>query len=800
MAGIIVIGGGAIGLSVAYHLVRRGAKDVLLLERNQLTSGTSWHAAGIVGPLRATPNMTKLAMYATELFPRLEAETGMETGYKRTSGYWLARNPERMDELNRIASLGRHFGLTTEVIPIAILPKKVPYLDVRNHVGAIYVAEDANVNPVDLCMAYARAAKNNGADIREKSGVKTIIVENAQVNGVQLFDCTTIDAEKVVLCAGAWSKPLASNAGLDLPLQAVEHMYVVTEPISDLPKPFPVIRDLDSGIYIKGDAGGRLVIGGFEPNAKCWDAYGPEGDRAFLELQEDWEQFTPFMEAGLELMPKLAETGIQRFMNGPEGFTSDTRPLVGEAPNTDGLFVAAGMNSVGIMSSAGIGRVLADWVIEGHAPIDLWEVDVARADPKAADDEHMQARMKEAVSDQFTMHWPFKQPKTGRGLRKSILHYKWATQGAVFGVTGGWERGLWYARVRSEEKLPYSVGEQPWQKIVEREVAEMAHGAALFELSPFGKFTISGQDALAFVQHLAPAQMDLKVGRVVYTPLLNQSGGIEMDATITRTDNCCFRVTSGAATRWRDARWLRRNSSEFSVRIDDITEEEAVIGVMGKRSRELLSCVSGTDWTNFPFGTSRQINILQDTLIATRLSFVGELGWELYIPVRVADQIFDTLIEAGAKPAGHYALDTCRIEKGFYHWGHELGPEISPLEAGLGWLIDWRKTFIGKSALVYQKDDGILRKICLFKIDGKPLVLHDEPIHENGRVVGLTTSGCKGARTGLTLAFGLIEITKDEAITKTCNRNFNIEIAGKFYPARALKQAPYDPKGTRMRG
>ncbi|MEI8177459.1 FAD-dependent oxidoreductase, partial [Aestuariivirga sp.] len=365
MPQVIIIGGGAVGLSVAYHLGKRGAKDVVLLERNQLTSGTSWHAAGIVGPLRATAAMTRLASHALELFPRLEAETGMSTGYRRTGGYWLARVPERMDELKRICAVGRHMGLT----PSIVAPQEVavPQLALQHHVGALMVPEDANVNPVDLCMAYARAAKNHGASIREGTGVRRILTHKGRATGVELSDGSTLSAEKIVLCAGAWSRKLADEAGVALPLQAVEHMYIVTEPMPGLPNPFPVVRDLDTGIYVKGDAG-RLVIGGFEPDAKVWDPYGPEGDRAFLEMPEDWNQFGPFMEAALALIPQLADTGIQRFMNGPESFTADTRPYIGETPEIDGLYVAAGMNSVGIMSSAGIGDVLADWIVNGAEP------------------------------------------------------------------------------------------------------------------------------------------------------------------------------------------------------------------------------------------------------------------------------------------------------------------------------------------------------------------------------------------------------------------------------------------------
>ncbi len=795
MARIVIIGGGAVGLSVAYHLAKKGEKDVLLLERNQLTSGTSWHAAGIVGPLRATAAMTQIASHALTLFPQLEAETGMSTGYRRTGGYWLARKPERMDELRRICAVGRHMGLTPEIVgPDGI---DVPQLAVDDHVGALKVPEDANVNPVDLCMAYARAAKMHGVEIREGVAVRRILREGDAVTGVELSDGSVINAPRVVLCAGAWSKHLADDIGVALPLQPVEHMYIVTEPIPGLPNPFPVVRDLDTGIYVKGDAG-RLVIGGFEPNAKCWNPQGPESNRAFLEMPEDWEQFTPFMEAALALVPVLAETGIQRFMNGPESFTADTRPLVGAAPEVDGLFVAAGMNSVGIMSSAGIGKVLADWVIAGEAPSDLWGIDIARVDPKTATSSHMAERMKEAVADLFALHWPFKQPTAGRGLRTSTLHGHWAKQGAVFGLTAGWERGLWYARDESERKLPYSVGAQPWYPIVVREAAQMQEGAVLIDLSPFTKLDVTGRDALALLQACTTANIDVAIGRAVYTPFLNDRGGIEADVTVTRLSTGHFRVVSGAATRQKDHAFLRRAARGLSVSLADVTDEFCVIGVMGAASRALLASLSRDDWTNFPFSTARNMTVAGVACLATRLSFVGELGWELMIPAAEAGIVFEALLSAGARPLGHYALDACRIEKGYRHWGHDLGPDITPLEAGLAFTIDWSKDFRGRNALLHQRSMGLERRMVLFEVSGDPLMLHDEPILEGGSVVGMTTSGVRGARTGKTLALGVVNIAEGESLAQTCARSFSIHVAGNDYAARALAKPPYDPAGERM--
>ncbi|MGB0853628.1 MAG: GcvT family protein [Pikeienuella sp.] len=794
MSGTIIIGGGAIGLSTAYHLAKRGVQDVVVLERNQLTSGTSWHAAGIVGPLRATPNMTRLASYALEMFPNLEAETGMSTGYRRTGGYWLAREKARLDELHRIADLGTTLGLTPRMIGADSIT--VPGLETAGLCGALEVPEDANVSPVDLCMAYARAAKERGVEIREGTGVASLLVSGGRATGVVLSDGARLSADKVILCTGAWSRELAATAGVALPLQAVEHMYVVTTPIPGLPDPFPVIRDLDRGIYIKGDAG-KLVIGGFEPNAKCWDAQGPEGDRAFLEMPEDWDQFAPFMEAALALMPGLANAGIQHFMNGPESFTADTRPLVGETPEVEGLFVAAGMNSVGIMSSAGIGRGLADWVVDGAPAMDMWEVDIARIDPRAAAPSHMKARMEEAVADLFALHWPYKQPTAGRGLRRTALHDRWKAAGAVFGLTAGWERGLWYAQCADERHLPYSVGAQAWHPVARREAANMAKGAVMLDLSPFTKIRVSGHDALAALNALTTAHIDVPVGHAVYTLFLNDQGGIEIDATITRLGIDEFEVTTGATTRRRDLAYLRRNLPP-ALRLIDQTEAFCVIGLMGAASRELLTRCE-TDITTLRFGHTRDAPINNTPCRMTRLSFVGELGYEITVANAGAGSVFDTLRSAGAVPMGHYALEGCRIEKGFKHWGNDIGPNITPLEAGLAFTIDWSKEFRGKDALAQQRAEGIRQRLVLLQIEGNALMLHDEPLFEHGHHVGLTTSGGIGPRTGLNLALALVGTSAGETMAETCARRFMVRVAGRDYAATALRQPPFDPTGERMR-
>lgn len=810
-ARIVIIGGGVIGLGIAYHLARMNVTDVLVVERNQLTSGTSWHAAGIVGPLRATVTMTALASYATELFPRLEEETGQASGYSRTGGYWLARTPDRMVELRRIAATGEMMGMDARIVSPREIADRAGFLRTDDLAGGLWVAEDGQASPVDICMAYAKGARRAGIRIRIREGVACVGIDtrNGAVAGVRLSDGTAVRCRTVVNCAGAWARHVGGMAGVPVPLQAVEHMYVVTEPLEDLPDPVPIVRDLDAGIYVKGDTG-KLVLGGFEPEAKVWNPLGPEGDRPFLELPEDWGQFEPFMEAGLHRVPLLERAGIQRFMNGPETFTPDSRQLLGESPFLKGFFVAAGMNSTGMMSSAGIGKAMAEWIVAGEAPMDLWSLDIARFDHAPASRHHLAARMEEAVADVFAMHWPYKQPETGRGLRLSPLHGCFERAGAVFGAPAGWERPLWFAQSGAERELRYSWGEQHWWEAARRESLATMEAVALYELSPFGKFDVTGRDALALLQQLCAADIDVEAGVAVYTQMLNTRGGIEADVTVTRLSETAFRVVSGAATRWKDFAWLSRAAAArgLDAGIADATTGEAVIGVMGPRSRALLSHVAGKgfDGDAFPFSTSRQVEIGASVVRATRVSYVGELGWELYIPAGDAEAVHRALVEAGRPHglvhAGHLALDCCRIEKAFRHWSHDIGPHDTPLEAGLSFAVAWDKPggFLGRDALARQREEGVPRRLMSFAVEGAhPLLVHEEPIWRDGRLAGRTTSGGRGFRTGLSLAMGYVDCAPGEARRDLLEGRYEIAVAGERFPARPLERAAYDPAGARMR-
>ncbi len=808
---VIIVGGGVIGLSVAYHLGAEGQHSVRLFEKNQISSGTSWHAAGIVGPLRSSLNMTRLAMHAIRLFPQLERETGKSVGYRRTGGYWLAQTQERLTELRRIAAVGTAVGLDTEIISPSELSRAVSFIRTDGLTGALWVAEDAQVSPVDLCLAYAAGAKTRGVVIEENCGVDQFIVDNNAVKGVVLEDGRRFYSDIVVLCAGLWSRELAATAGVRVPLQAVEHMYVVTEPMNSLPDPVPVIRDLDSDLYLKGDTG-KLVLGGFERNAKPWDPESAGPHIPFLMFDEDWSHFEPIMRAGLNRVPELKYSGIHTFMNGPESFTPDTRPMIGESTDVAGFYVAAGFNSVGVMSSAGVGHALAGWIQNGRPPYDLWEVDVARADPRWYDPHFLKERMREAVNDQFAMHWPLKQPRYGRDLRCTPLHGLLGGKGAVFGSMSGWERPLWFAEGRQDEKLIHTFREQHWWQYASREALRMKDGVALIDLTPFTKIELKGVGSLDALQFLCAADMDISPGRSRYTVMLNERGGIEADVTVLRLDPNHFRIISTAAARHRDFRRIRQLLKRYpSISIDDVTSTEAVIGVMGPQSRKLMERVTDEDCSGelFEFGTCRRIGIAGAPVVALRRSYVGELGWEIYVCSRFADAVYEKLmtcgIEFGIAHLGLLAVDGCRLEKRFGHWGHDWGPDVTPLEAGISQTVNMRKSqFLGREALQEQMETGIEQCLILLEVvvesGERPLLLHDEPIVLEDEIVGLTTSGGYGPRTGKLLSFGLIRCNPDESLANILDRNFTIEVAGTSYQTHICLDAPYDPDGMRMRG
>ncbi|MYB34361.1 MAG: FAD-dependent oxidoreductase, partial [Gammaproteobacteria bacterium] len=747
-AKVVILGGGAIGLSTAYHLGKLGFENVTLLERNTLTSGTSWHAAGIVGPLRATQNLTALAKYALHLIEVIESETGQPTGYKQTGGLWLTICTDRIIELKRIAAMGEMNGLHASFLSPGELAERFPMINHHDLVGAMHLAEDGQINPVDLCMALAKGARQAGVKIHEHSGVSSIKVHNGLAKALITDQGEEIDCEVVVNCTGLWARSVGKLAGVNVPLQAVEHNYIVTEPISDFPEPWPVCRDMESALYIKGDAG-KLVMGSFESNAKLWDHAKLDPSECFIELEEDWNHIEPMIKSGMHRVPVFRNIGISYFMTGPESFTPDTKPLMGRSPEVPNFYVAAGMNSLGIMSAPGVGKAMADWIAQEESPVDLWEVDIRRFQPKDNDQTFLQERTIEAVSNQFDMHWPLKQYRTGRNRTLSVWHEYFRKCGAVFGETGSWERPLWFADADEPAEIRYGYGDQCWWPVARRESMMLQNTGALFELSPFTKLLVEGPDALSTLQWLCTNDIRVPIGKVVYSLMLNERGGIECELTVIRTGENSYLLTSASSTRTRDKDWLTGHVGNRAVTVRDITQEYAVLGVMGPCSRAALSKLAHEVFEKqpFPFSTSRQINLAGARVRASRLSYVGELGWELMVHAHKACQVLDAVLEVAQNGemgmAGLMTMESCRLEKGYLHWGQDIGPEDNPWQAGLGFSVKLDKPggFLGQEALVELKH-SIDRYLVLIETpDSRPLLLHEEPIYYNNRWVGRTTAG-----------------------------------------------------------
>jgi glycine cleavage system aminomethyltransferase T/glycine/D-amino acid oxidase-like deaminating enzyme len=807
-AEVIIVGGGIVGCSIAYHLAKRGAGDVVLLERRSLTSGTTWHAAGLVGQLRATLNLTRLAQYTAELYRGLGAETGQSTGFMQRGSLTVAGSNDRLHELKRGASMAGSFGLEVQVLGPSDIKPLWPLIDTAGIVGGVFLPSDGQTSPVDTTMALAKGARAGGVQIHEKAPVSNILVERGAVRGVRLEDGHVIEAPRVVLAAGMWSRQLAAAIGVTVPLHAAEHFYVVTEPIAGLSPTTPVLRDLDNGIYVKEEAG-KLLIGCFEPRAKPWGMNGIPENFEFDQLPEDMDHFAPMLERALGRIPVLQTTGIRTFFNGPESFTPDNRYLLGDTPEVKGLFVATGFNSIGIQSAGGAGRVIADWIMDGVAPLDLWDVDIRRAAPFQRNRRYLHDRAVESLGLLYAMHWPHRQPETARGARTSPLHERIAAAGACFGDTAGWERANWFAEPETKPAYDYAWGRPKWFANVAREHRAAREAVALFDQSSFGKFLLQGPDAEAVIGRLSANDMSVPAGRVVYTQWLNAHGGIEADLTVTRLDETSFMVVTAVATQTRDLAWARANTAmDARASWTDVTSAYATLSVMGPRSRELLQSLSPNDLSNaaVPFGSSVTIELGYALVRATRITYVGELGYELYVPCEFARGVYDVIAGAGEafglRHAGYHALDTLRLEKGYRHWGHDIGPEDTPLDSGLGFAVRLGKAidFIGRDALRSRKDKPATRRLASFLLrDAAHMLYRDEPVWQAGRRVGRVTSGGFGHTLGASVGLGWIEAPDGDAIARLDAGGFEIEIAGERVAAVASLAPFYDPKSTRIR-
>lgn len=808
-AGVVIVGGGVVGCSVAYHLALRGCTDVVLLERKQLTSGTTWHAAGLVGQLRATRNLTKLAQYTTDLYSTLEKETEQATGFIQIGSLALATNAARLEELKRGASMARGFGLEVQELTPAEAHALWPSMTIDDLVGAVFLPKDGQTNPVDTTRALAKGARMRGARIFENVKVDEIIVEDGKAKGVRT-SAGDIAADVVVNCAGMWAHELGVRSGSTVPLHAAEHFYIVTEPIPGLPPHLPVLRDTDNCTYIKEDAG-KLLVGWFEPVAKPWGMNGIPDSFEFDALPSDLEHIEPLLEASIKRVPALGKAGIQLFFNGPESFTPDDRYLLGETAEVAGLFVAAGFNSIGIQSAGGAGKALADWIIDGHPPRDLWDVDVRRMMPFQKNRRYLHDRTVEALGLLYAMHWPFRQPETARGVRKSPLHDRLGAQGACFGEVAGWERPNWYALPGQPARYEYSYGRQNWFDASGEEHRATREAVALFDQTSFGKFVVEGPDAEAVLNRICANDVSVPVGKLVYTQWLNERGGIEADLTITRESETRFLIVTAAATQVRDFHWLKRHIPDDARAIAiDVTSAYSVISIMGPKSRELLSQITDADLSNgaFPFATSQVIDMAYARVRASRITYVGELGWELYVPSEFAQGVYDAICERGGafglRHAGYHALNSLRMEKAYRHWGHDITDEDTPLQSGLGFAVSWKKTcdFIGKDALQRQKEAGVDRRLVNFALsDPEKLLYHNEPILRDGEMVGHISSGMFGYTIGASLGMGYVEHLTDpltEALLAASE--WHIEVAGVRVPCRASLKPFYDPTNARVKG
>jgi len=804
----VIIGGGVVGCSVAYHLTRLGWRDVVLLERKQLTSGTTWHAAGLIAQLRATANMTKLAKYSQELYGSLEEETGVATGFRRVGSITVALTDERREEILRQAAMARAFGVDVEEISPSEVKTRYPHLNTDGVRGAVYLDKDGQGDPGNIALALAKGARQRGAVIAERTKATGVTRQGRRVTGVdwQREDGSQghIAAEHVVNCAGMWGRELGAMLGVNVPLQACEHFYILSEPIAGL-GPLPVLRVPDECAYYKQDAG-KMMLGAFEPVAKPWALGGIPEDFEFDQLPEDLDHFEPILEWAVNRMPMLGEAGIHTFFNGPESFTPDDAYHLGLAPEMDNVWVAAGFNSIGIQSAGGAGMALAQWMEDGEKPFDLGDVDIARMQPFQGNRTYLARRSTETLGLLYADHFPYRQKTTARGVRRSPLHAHLLEQGAVMGETAGWERANWFAAPGQERAYVYSWGRQNWFGNAAAEHAAIRGGVGMYDMSSFGKLRVEGPEAEAFLNHVCGADISVPAGRIVYTQFLNPRGGIEADVTVTRLSETAWLIVTPAATRLADETWLRRNLGERIAVITDVTAAEAVLAVMGPGSRALMQAVSPDDMSNaaHPFGTARQIEIGMALARAHRVSYVGELGWEVYIQADMAAHVFETLLEAGKdhglKLCGMHMMDSCRIEKGFRHFGHDITCEDHVLEAGLGFAVSKTKpAFIGRDAVQRKRDEGLGARMMQFRLtDPEPLLYHNEPILRDGQIVGYLSSGNYGHHLGAAIGLGYVPC-KGETGEELLASSYEIDIAGTRVPAEASLKPLYDPKGARMK-
>ena len=806
-ARVVIVGGGIVGCSTAYHLAKLGWRDILLLERAKLTSGSTFHAAGLVGQLRSSANITQLLKYSVELYDGLEAETGQATGWKRNGGLRLACNPERMIEIKRQATTAHSFGLEMHILSPREACDLWPLMDARDLVGAAFLPTDGQANPSDITQALAKGARQNGVTIVEDCAVTGIAVRNGRVAGVATAS-GAVGAEIVVNCAGQWASEVGRLAGVAVPLVSVQHQYMVTEAIEGVTRDLPTLRDPDRLIYFKEEVGG-LVMGGYEPNPIPWAEEGiPQGFN-FSLLDPDVDHFAQLMEQALVRVPALETAGVKEMINGPESFTPDGNFILGEAPELRGFYVGAGFNAYGIAGGGGAGKALAEWIVGGEPPMDLWAVDIRRFGRPHRSIEWVRTRTLELYGKHYTMAWPHEEHGSGRPSRVSPLYAALKEQGACFGEKLGWERPNWFARNGEAPRDVYSYGRQNWFAAVGEEHRAVRERVGLFDQSSFAKFLLVGPDAAAALDWICANRVDKPVGSLTYTQMLNARGGIQCDLTVARLAGDRFYIVTGTGFATHDFTWIERSIPEgLRASLVDVTSAYATLSLMGPKARDLLSEVTRDDVSNaaFPFGTWRGVTIDSAAVHALRVTYVGELGWELHVPTEQALAVYRRLLEAGVAHglanAGYRAIESLRLEKGYRAWGSDIGPDHTPLEAGLGWAVKLRHNipFQGRDALVAQQAAPLKKRLACFTIDDPDVVLLGrETIYRNGERVGWLTSAGWGYSVEKNIGYGYVRSPDGVDDDFLATGDYELEVVTERLPCRIHAQALYDPGMERVK-
>jgi 4-methylaminobutanoate oxidase (formaldehyde-forming) len=804
----IVIGGGVAGCSTAYHLAKLGWTDVVLLERKQLTSGTTWHAAGLITTLRESESHTKLAQYTLELYRSLEAETGQSAGIIDTGSIQIAHTPDKATEMRRGFHLAQSFGVEAYEISAAEVKRMWPLADVSDVVTAFYFPNDVRLNPTDVTQALAKGARNRGVRIFENVKVTAIRTARGAITGVST-SAGDIETEVIVNCAGMWARSVARMAGVNVPLQAAEHYYLISEPVVGVHQKLPILRDPGRSSYVREEAG-KILIGILETKARPWGVNGIPEDFCFSDIPPDWDHVTPYIEHAMKRVPVLLDTGIKLLFCGPESFTFDRHYLMGEAPNLRGFFVAAGFNGYGLLSGGGVGYVTAQGIVDAHKRAESWSVSLRRVLPWHDNDRFLADRIVESLGIGYQDQWPFRQWTSSRGVKKSVFHDRLQAVGACFGESAGWERADWFATPGQVPEYRYSWGRQNWFDNNAAEHSAVRERVGIFEQSSFVKLLVQGRDAVTVMSRIATANVDVPVGRCVYTQFLNERGGIEADLTVTRLAADRFLVVTAAFTQTHVESWIRGHipADAFCV-VTDVTDAYAVLNVQGPVSRALLQSVSQDDFSNegFPFATAREVRIGYQTALAMRLTYMGELGWELYIPTPFALPVYDALVAAGMahglSHCGSHTINSLRIEKAYRDWSRDVGPDSSPIEAGLDFTCAWDKPhgFVGREALLAQREAGPpRRRLVQFLLqDPEALAYHNEPIFRDGKRAGLVTTAMYGHTLGGTVAMGYVSDPEGVTPEYVLSGRYEIELADRRVAARASLVPLYDPKSCRVR-